>query len=96
VERGRAAEAKTILGQLRNAENAYYQEYLAYTDTLSNLVVTGAPTACVTTHKFSYACASTGTCTATRCTTGGKNPNAAAAYTIAIAIDGAITNAGNY
>ncbi|MCX5711539.1 MAG: prepilin-type N-terminal cleavage/methylation domain-containing protein [Candidatus Omnitrophica bacterium] len=97
VERGRAAEAKTILSQLRSAEAVYYQEYEAYTADFANLVVSGMPGACAATHYFSYACAATGTCTATRCTAGGKSPNfSGAAYTIALAIDGTMTNAGMY
>lgn len=87
VEKGRTAEAKTILGQLRTAEVVYYQENGAYTATMANLVV-DAPTACTTTHYFRYACAASGTCTATRCTAGGKTPNGALAYTISVTIAG--------
>ncbi|MCM8780686.1 MAG: prepilin-type N-terminal cleavage/methylation domain-containing protein [Candidatus Omnitrophica bacterium] len=87
VEKGRTAEAKTILGQLRTAEVAYYQENGSYT-TIANLPVE-APTACTTTHYFSYSCAAaTGTCTATRCTAGGKTPQSTLAYIIALDITG--------
>jgi len=75
VEKGRAAEARMLLGTLRSAEVAYYTENGIYAN-LDYLGV-GAPTDCgtQTTHYFSYACdENAGTCTATRCTTGGKNP----------------------
>ena len=75
VEKGRAAEARVVLGSLRTAEVAEYNENGAY-QTVINLGVS-APTACATTHYFSYTCATdTGTCTANRCASGGKTPNA--------------------
>jgi len=87
VEKGRAAEARLILGSLRTAEIAENVENGAYT-TVAGLGV-AAPTSCATTHYFSYSCASaTGTCTATRCTTGGKTPQGASAYTKTVTIDG--------
>ena len=80
VEKGRGAEARLILGSLRTAEVAENIENDDY-ETADNLGV-AAPTACATTHFFSYACdGGTGTCTATRCTAGGKNPQGALAYT---------------
>jgi prepilin-type N-terminal cleavage/methylation domain-containing protein len=81
VEKGRAGEARMILGSLRTAEIAYNMETGSYT-TLSGLGVS-APSACASTHYFSYSCnSSTGTCTATRCTgTTGKTPGASASYT---------------
>jgi len=87
VEKGRAAEARLILGSLRTAEIAENVENGAYT-TVAGLGV-AAPTSCATTHYFSYSCASaTGTCTATRCTTGGKTPQGASAYTKTVTVDG--------
>lgn len=82
IERGRTAEAKAILGQLRTAQEAYRLENGAYTATIGDLAFE-APTACATTHYFSYATDAT-TGTATRCTAGGKTPNATASYTITI------------
>jgi type IV pilus assembly protein PilA len=74
VEKERAAEARMILGTLRSAEVSDYMDTGGYV-ALNSLGVS-APTACVTTHFFSYACnAGTGTCTATRCTAGGKTPD---------------------
>ncbi len=87
VEKGRAAEAKQILGTLRTAEIAENFENGAYA-TVANLGV-GAPAACAATHYFSYACdATNGTCTATRCIAGGKNPNSAVAYTKTLDVAG--------
>ncbi|MFA4988060.1 MAG: prepilin-type N-terminal cleavage/methylation domain-containing protein [Candidatus Omnitrophota bacterium] len=87
VEKGRAAEARIVLGSLRTAEVAEYMENGAYA-TVANLGV-AAPASCTTTHYFSYSCNSAnGTCTATRCTTGGKTPQAAASYTKTVTPDG--------
>ena len=87
VEKGRAAEARLILGSLRTAQVSYFMENDVYTG-IADLNV-AAPTSCATTHYFSYSCASaTGTCTATRCTTGGKTPQGASAYTKTVTIDG--------
>ena len=87
VEKGRAAEARLILGSLRTAEVAENIENGAY-QTVANLGV-AAPTACAGTHYFSYSCAAaTGTCTATRCTAGGKNPDGAVAYTKTVDVNG--------
>ena len=79
VEKGRAAEARLILGSLRTAEVAENIENGAYV-VLASLGV-DAPAACASTHYFSYACTTAGLCTATRCTGGGKAPQGAAAYT---------------
>lgn len=84
VEKGRTAEAKMILGQIRTAEQAYLQQYNAYTSDLTALSV-DAPTDCPATHYFSYSSDAT-TGTATRCTPGpaGKVPDAAVAYTLTL------------
>jgi len=87
VEKGRAGEARLILGSLRTAEIAENVENGAYT-TVAGLGV-AAPTACTTTHYFSYACSNTtGTCTATRCTASGKTPQSATAYTKTVSVAG--------
>lgn len=94
VEKGRTAEAKMILGQLRTAEESYRLEngvYVTFSATSASLPIE-APTACATTHYFSYgvvaagtAAAPTFTATATRCTTGGKTPNfTGTAYTVTL------------
>lgn len=82
VERGRTAEAKSILGQIRTAQAAYNQEYGAYAGVLTNLSVE-VPSSCTTTNYFSYAGSATAA-TATRCSAGGKTPDSSAAYTITL------------
>ncbi len=94
VEKGRAAEARMILGTLRTAEIAEYTENGAYV-TIASLGV-GAPESCATTHFFSYSCATSGTCTATRCTAGGKTPNGSTAYTKTLNIAGAFGGTAGY
>jgi len=92
IEKGRAAEARTVLGNLRSAEVAEMNENGAYV-AVAGLSV-GAPTGCLATHYFSYACvagagAGAGTCTATRCTAGGKPPQSTVgAYTKTLDIGG--------
>jgi len=88
VERGRAAEAKTILGDLRTVEEAFFLENDAYTDNMALLAVE-APQACTPTHYFRYSLALGGlpdtfTATATRCTAGegGKVPAGSIAYQV--------------
>ncbi len=85
VEKGRTAEAKMILGQIRTAQAAYNQQFGAYTSLLGNLAVE-APSAASTNHYFTYtlSAAATMTGTATRQTTGGKEPNGATAYTVTL------------
>ena len=89
VEKGRTAEAKSVLGSLRTVQRARYLEVGSYTNVISNLPVE-APTACTATHYYSYTCNNAGQCTANRCTAGGKTPNAAAAaaHSITLSIDG--------
>jgi type IV pilus assembly protein PilE len=94
VEKGRSAEAKAILGQLRATQVAYYLEYGAYGAAVSNLPV-DAPTACASTHYFMFA-SDTTTSTATRCTASGKTPNAAATYTITLTHAGAFGGTSGY
>ncbi|MFH1457896.1 MAG: prepilin-type N-terminal cleavage/methylation domain-containing protein [Candidatus Omnitrophota bacterium] len=99
IEKGRKAEARSILGTLRQLEVVRYQETGAY----SNLagLSTGVPDgACAATHYFFYACAAgTGTCTATRCIgVVGKQPGVPAAdvYTITLSVDGNFNGTGNW
>ena len=80
VEKGRTAEAKTILGQLRTSQEAYNLEYGSRTANMADLAV-DAPTACVVTHYFAYSTSAT-TGTATRCTAGAKAPPGPAQYTV--------------
>ena len=84
IEKGRTAEAKALLGQMRTAQEAYLQENGSRTATIGNLSV-DVPTACATTHYFSYA-TTDALGTATRCLTTetGKTPGVATAYTITL------------
>jgi len=86
VEKSRAAEARMILGTLRSAQIAEYMENGAYVVAASLGV--GAPAACASTHFFSYACTTDGTCTATRCTTGGKPQDGTTAWTKSLTVAG--------
>ena len=72
VEKSRAAEARMILGTLRSAEIAEYNESGTYID-VDNLGV-GAPTTCSVTHYFTYGCTTAGLCAATRCTGANGKP----------------------
>ena len=86
VERGRSAEAKLILGELRTAEIAYKLEYGSYTS-LGNLPVT-APTSCTTTHYYKYGInlAEPAYVWCDRCTSEGKPPNSAGSYTLRLGL----------
>ena len=88
IEKGRAAEARMVLGNLRTAEVAEMNENGVYV--VAGSLSVGAPTACANTHYFSYACVpTTGTCTATRCLAGGKPPQSTVgAYTKTLDIAG--------
>jgi len=98
VEKGRTAEAKTILGQIRSAQNAYAQEYNgAFND--GTLLGVTIPLACDGEHYFSYATdAGTGTSTASRCTAGGKTPDVGAGdvYTLTLTPAGAFGGTAGY
>ncbi len=91
IEKSRGAEAKQILGQIRSTAAAYRLENnnscIGFTNTRAGI---GAqtdqiPSACRPTHYFSYAITSANAtgfqATATRCTAGGKTPQAQSAYT---------------
>ena len=94
VERARGAEAKQILGQLRSMCASQYMGSTATDCTAGNLGIgTGTdliPSACRSSHFFSYGVASTAsaaTFTATRCTASGKTPNHGTAHTVTLAVD---------
>ncbi|MDD5155256.1 MAG: prepilin-type N-terminal cleavage/methylation domain-containing protein [Candidatus Omnitrophica bacterium] len=93
VEKGRTAEAKVILGQLRTAEITYKLDYGVYTN-IANLAV-DAPASCVSTNYFVYSYSTNpGNCPgntpylyAGRCTAGGKSPNASSVYALRLCIE---------
>jgi len=83
VEKGRGAEAKVLLGQIRSAQEAYRLETGDYTVSMGALAV-DVPISCTLTHYFTYT-SSTTAGTATRCTnTSGKTPPGPAAYQVII------------
>ncbi|MFA4984104.1 MAG: prepilin-type N-terminal cleavage/methylation domain-containing protein [Candidatus Omnitrophota bacterium] len=82
VERGRTAEAKSILGQIRTAQAVYELEYGDYSSDISNISI-DAPSGCTTTHYFSYSGDATAA-TASRCSSGGKTPDSSAGYVITL------------
>ena len=97
VEKGRASEARMILGTLRSAEIAEYTENGSYV-VLASLGVAAPADCSQTTHFFSYACTTAaGQCTATRCGTGtGKTPGSAIAYTKTLDASGAWGGSAGY
>ncbi|OGX23893.1 MAG: hypothetical protein A3J51_02005 [Omnitrophica WOR_2 bacterium RIFCSPHIGHO2_02_FULL_45_21] len=93
IEKARGAEAKMILGSIRQLAAAYYMEnYSAagLTNTLVNIGGSGgvpgpAAANCATSHYFWYTIASaptTVTATATRCIANSKPPNGSSAGTL--------------
>jgi len=96
VEKGRSAEAKSILGEVRTIEIAYNQENGAY-GSITAIPVSVASNCTQTTHYFSYA-VSSNVATATRCTgTTGKQPGGATASTITLNFDtGAFGGSSGY
>lgn len=89
IEKSRTGEAVNCLGTLRTLELVNYQENGSYAAGVLN---SGLPTDCSgTAYYYWYNCAATGTCTATRCTVGGKLPVYTSAYTVTLTIDGVLT-----
>ena len=89
VEKSRGAEARTILGNLRTNEAGMGQQSGACSSVNSDVGIgVDFPSACASTHYFSYALAAASgnvfTATATRCTVSGKTPNAATAGVITL------------
>jgi len=94
VERARGVEARTILGQIRSAAAAYRLErgnLTGFDNTWAGIgnSTDQIPDRCSTTHYFSYSITGTPsgdsfTATATRCTAGGKTPNANTAFNLTL------------
>ena len=88
VEKGRTAEAKMILGQIRTAEVAYNQQYGVWTTDITAIAIDSGIAACDANHYFSYDTAVATTGRATRCSAGGKAPQGAATlYTLTLTYD---------
>lgn len=85
IEKSRGAEARIILGAIRTNAAAYYMANDDITGVSDDILGLGSdyPSACTTTHYFSYTLISSGTtnfvAAANRCTSGGKTPNGTAA-----------------
>lgn len=93
VEKGRSAEARTILGQIRDAQMAYFMEFDSYSASWPPLNLPSVPTSCVPTNYFWYALGpSSGGATATRCMSGGRKPDWVEAYTFTIDQSGTLTS----
>jgi len=95
VEKGRSVEAKAVLGQIRNAEEAYYAKNGTYTSDLTLLdIEANINTADTCTsdywYKFSIPSADAAgfTARARRCTESGKEPQATTEYSITLNQDG--------
>lgn len=82
VEKGRGAEARMVLGQIRTSQELYKLEYGSYSASISRLPV-NAPTACTTTHYFYYSATNTRGL-ARRCVSGGKVPNSSGSYSLTL------------
>ncbi|MBI5872791.1 MAG: prepilin-type N-terminal cleavage/methylation domain-containing protein [Candidatus Omnitrophica bacterium] len=99
VERGRSAEARNILGNIRSAELAYLTEYDIYTNSLTSLQI-AAPTACNASFYFSYGIVNgsgTFTATANRCTGGaGRPPTGPTAFSLNITQAGVLDGTVGY
>ncbi|RJO65029.1 MAG: prepilin-type N-terminal cleavage/methylation domain-containing protein [Candidatus Omnitrophota bacterium] len=99
VEKGRTSEAKTVLGQLRTAQEAYRLEHDGYTPAIDELGVS-APVGCVSTHYFQYRVDAAGpgnfVVTAERCVGGGKTPQSTLNYLISLDESGAFTGEPGY
>lgn len=93
VERGRAAEAKNLIGVLRGMEFSYYLENNAFTTCLTFLGFSDLPeSSCDSNHYFSYAVCVSGitfNASSIRCTgTSGKQPGCADSYRIRLTHNG--------
>ncbi|HNW40048.1 MAG TPA: prepilin-type N-terminal cleavage/methylation domain-containing protein [Candidatus Omnitrophota bacterium] len=94
VEKSRAAEARMILGTLRSAQIAEYNENGSYV--LVAALGVGAPASCTSTHYFAYSCTTDGACTATRCTASGKPTQGTTQWTKALDIAGSWSGTAGY
>jgi len=90
VEKSRGAEARMALGVIRTNQAAMRLQNGSVSTTASDAGIgSDYPAGCTTTHYFQYtmsagASSNTFTATATRCTTGGKTPNATTAGIITL------------
>ncbi len=103
IERGRSAEARSILGTIRRLQVAYRLEKGTWANSLTDLGL-DLPVTCASTHYFSYLASGTDSappkcggqplCAARRCTAGaggiyqgGKSPDATSPYVLRLCFD---------
>lgn len=89
IERkGKGAEARMVLGHMRNAAVGYKMESGSYPPNPADIDQLGDfPTACVSTHYYAYSYlpnSPTGIGYANRCTAGGKTPPCSYSYYFSI------------
>lgn len=110
IERSRGSEARAIIGGVRKLANAMYMSTLNISGASdADLGIGGSndqsPNSCRASHYFTYGTVKSGstgiTFVATRCTTGGKTPNAAVGNTLWLVSDVATgietwTSSGQY
>lgn len=98
IERARGGEAREVLGMIRTQALGFYLRDKVMTGcTLDDVGIGPAldriPSVCRTSNLFSYngavTTATSYTATATRCTAGGKSPNAPTAGTLILTLDAA-------
>ncbi|MFH1691690.1 MAG: hypothetical protein ABIC68_03860 [Candidatus Omnitrophota bacterium] len=94
VERGRLAEAKKIMSNIRQQAFAYYLDNNAFTGSLARLGFGDLPSgACDANNYFRYGViggADNFNIWASRCTASGKGPNAPAAYLVQLWANGTL------
>ncbi len=98
VEKSRSAEARSVMGAIRSAQEAYRQEYSYYASSVGGLNVS-VPTACNTSFYFRYGVSGGGasyTASADRCTSGGKSPDSSVAYSLNLTGDGRLGGTAGY
>lgn len=99
VEKGRSAEARHVLGLIRDAEIAYYFDFDGYTNSLALLGVQ-VPAACNASYYFSYVIAgapASFTATATRCIgAAGRRPGGQTAFVLNITPAGALDGTAEF
>ncbi|MFH0877903.1 MAG: hypothetical protein V1863_06760 [Candidatus Omnitrophota bacterium] len=92
VEKGRSAEARNVLGAIREAEIAYFFEYNTYSFSFTQLQLPTLPGICNNPHYyFSYQVgphASGFLVTATRCTAGTSKQQSIFAYFLTLDANG--------
>ena len=93
IENARGAEGRSVLSTLRSSQIAYHAEHTDKYAELSEIGGTSVPSNCQqVTNYYSYSCdTATGTCTATRCTSGGKPPPGSLACSISLPINDPLT-----